>query len=97
MLCYLTAVFGLIGILLRSYPVAELIPLALGVAGFGVANEKRWGYRLGVVLAALNLLVDVYIFILGGFGIVFTLLFAIVLLGLFLHSQSREYERIWFH
>jgi hypothetical protein len=97
MLCYLTAVFGLIGLLLRAYPLAELVPLALGAAGFGVANEKRWGYRLGVVLAALNVLVDVYVFILGGFGIAFTLLFAVVLLGLFLHSQSREYERIWFH
>ena len=33
----------------------------------------------------------------GAIGIIFTLLFAVVLLVLFLHSQSREYERIWFH
>src|SRR5580698_8156041 len=64
MLCYLTAVFGLIGIVIGgAYPQAELIPLALGVAGFGVANEKRWGYRLGVVLAGLNVLIDVYVLI----------------------------------
>jgi len=25
------------------------------------------------------------------------MLFGIVLLALFLHSHSREYERIWFH
>ena len=98
MLCYLTAVFGLIGIIIGgAYPQAELIPLALGVAGFGVANEKRWGYRLGVVLAGLNVLIDVYVLVLGFFGIALTLLFAAVLLGLLLHSQSREYQKIWFH
>jgi hypothetical protein len=97
MLCYLTAVFGLIGIVLGAYPLAELVPLGLGAAGFGVANEKRWGYRLGVVLAGLNVLVDLYVLVIGGLAILLSLLFAVVLLGLFLHSQSREYERIWFH
>jgi hypothetical protein len=96
MLCYLTAVFGLIAIVLGTYPLAEIVPLALGVAGFGVANEKRWGYRLGVVLAALNVLIDIWVLFLGGFAILLTLLFAVVLLGLFLHSHSRQYERIWF-
>jgi hypothetical protein len=97
MLCYLTAVFGLIGLLLGAYPLAELVPLGLGAAGFGVANEKRWGYRLGVALAALDVLVDLYVLFIGAYAILLTLLFAVVLLGLFLHSQSREYERIWFH
>jgi hypothetical protein len=97
MLCYFTAAFALVYILLGSYPAAEIVPLALGVAGHGVANEKRWGYRLGVVLAGLNVLVDVYVLFLGATGILFTLLFAVVLLALFLHTQSREYERIWFH
>jgi hypothetical protein len=97
MLSYLTAVFGLIGLLLRAYPPADLVMFALGAAGYGVANEKRWGYRLGVVLAGLNVLFDLYLLVAGVVGIIFTLLFAVVLLGLFLHSQSREYERIWFH
>jgi hypothetical protein len=97
LLCYLTAVFGLIAVLRGIYPAAELVPLALGAAGYGVANEKRWGYRLGVVLAGLNVLVDLYIVARGGLGNVFTLLFGVVLVGLFLHTQSREYERIWFH
>jgi hypothetical protein len=96
MLCYLTAVFGLIGIVVGVPALAELIPLALGAAGFGVANEKRWGYRLGIVLAGLNVIVDLYLLVLGGIGIILTLLFAVVLLALLLHSQSREYERIWF-
>ena len=97
MLSYLTAVFGLIGLLRGAYPVAELVPLALGAAGYGVANEKRWGYRLGVAVAGLNLLTSLALVYYGGFWFVLTLLFAIVLLGLYLHTQSREYERIWFH
>ena len=97
MLCYLTAAFGLIWLILGIYPPAELVAVGLGVAGYGVANEKRWGYRLGVALAALNVLADLYILTLGGLGNIFTLLFGVVLLGLFLHTHSREYERIWFH
>jgi hypothetical protein len=96
MLCYLTAAFGLIWLVFGAYPQAELVPLALGVAGFGVANEKRWGYRVGVALAGLNVLVDLYILILGVLAVILTLLFAVVLLALFLNPQSREYERIWF-
>src|SRR5580692_10219014 len=96
MLCYLTAVFGVIALLVGG-GVIEIVPLALGAAGYGVANEKRWGYRLGVALAGLNVLIDLYVLVLGGYFIVLSLLFAVVLLALFLHTQSREYERIWFH
>jgi len=96
MLCYLTAVFALLAIVVGAYPLYEIVPLALGAAGLGVANEKRWGYRLAVALAALNVLEYLYLLVLGVFGFFFTLLFAVVLLGLLLHSQSREYERIWF-
>jgi len=95
-LCYITAAFGLLGILLGAYPVLEIVPLALGVAGYGVANEKRWGYRLGVVVAGLNVLSCLFLILVGAYGIVLNLLFAGVLLALLLHSQSREYERIWF-
>ena len=97
MLCYVLAAFGLLWILLGAYPLAEIVPLALGAAGYGVANEKRWGYRLGVVVASLNVLIYLYLLVLGFFAIVLNLLFAGVLLALFLHPQSREYERIWFH
>jgi hypothetical protein len=96
MLCYLTAVFGLIGLVLGAYPLAELVPLGLGAAGFGVANEKRWGYVLGIVLAGLDLLVDLLVLFLGAYGIVISLVFAGVLLALFLHPHSREYQKIWF-
>ena len=96
MLCYITAAFGVLWLLLGVYPLFEIIPLGLGVAGFGVANERRWAYGLGVALAALNILGYVGILALGAYSIVISLLFAVVLFVLLVHPQSREYQRIWF-
>ena len=96
MLCYLTAAFGLFAVLSGVSPIV-LIALSLGAAGYGVANEKRWGYWLGIVLTGLS--VFLYLLVLVQYKalfVVINLLFALVLLALFLHPQSREYERIWF-
>jgi hypothetical protein len=95
-LCYITAAFGILWILLGAYSLLGIIPLGLGVAGFGVANEWRWAYGLGIALAALNILGDVGILALGAYSILITLLFAVVLFALLVHPQSREYQRIWF-
>jgi energy-converting hydrogenase Eha subunit C len=97
MLSYLTAAFGVIGLIIRFYPLDDIVMMGLGVGGFGVANEKRWGYRLGVALAGLNVLLDLVVLVRGFIGIFLNLLFGVVLLALYLHAQSREYERIWFH
>lgn len=95
MLCYITAVFGLIGLVLGG--ALYLVPTLLGVGGFAVANERRWGYVLAAVLAVLNVLTGfVALVAYGGMGIL-NLLFAVVLAALLLHPQSREYQRIWFH
>jgi hypothetical protein len=94
MLCYITAAFGLLAILFSSF--VGVVPLALGAAGFGIANEKKWGYGLGVALAALVVLVDVVALLYGALAILINLLFAVVLFALLVHPQSREYKRIWF-
>ncbi|HML01239.1 MAG TPA: hypothetical protein VEJ21_05190 [Acidimicrobiales bacterium] len=95
MLCYITAAFGLISLLLGLG--LGLVPLLLAVGGYGVANEKRWGYWLAAVLAVLNLLTVLWLVFVGfSFSFVLSLLFAAVLVGLLLHPQSRHYERIWF-
>src|SRR5487761_667692 len=52
MLCYITAVFGLLT--LFALGLLSLLPLGLAFGAYGIANEKRWGYWLAVVLAALN-------------------------------------------
>jgi len=65
-------------------------------AGNGIANERKWGYWLGLALAFLPFGLR---FLLYGnpFGIsVINLMFEIALVALLLHPQSREYQRIWF-
>jgi len=95
MLCYITAAIGLISLLLRQ-PIG-LPPLLLGIGGYGVANEKRWGYWLATGLAVLNVLVVLWFMVFfHSFGPLLTLLFDVVLVALLLHPQSRHYQRIWF-
>jgi hypothetical protein len=88
-------VFGRLGPLLA---IAALVGCV--AAGFGIANEARWGYGLGVALAGLQVLL--YVVVAGGLtGLLGPLLisfaFAVALLALLVHPMSREYQRIWFH
>jgi hypothetical protein len=73
---------------------ANLIVIAGSLAaGFGIANERRWGYLVGIGTAVLPL--AWYLF--NGFTIdLIGLMFQIALLALLLHPQSRDYQRIWF-
>ena len=64
-------------------------------AAYGIANEQRWGYGLGVGVAGLALvlaLIGSMIFRRNIIG----LMFDVALLALLLHPQSRDYQRIWF-
>jgi hypothetical protein len=84
---------------------ASVIGLAFVAAGagaaYGIANEKRWGYYLGLAFTGLRVLF-LLIFLVDDFGLLVNLNFlisAVVPVGLFLllmHPQSREYQRIWF-
>lgn len=101
MLSYITAFFGILS-LVGGAAIFAIVPLVIGVAGFGVANEKKWGYGLGVGLSAFNviesaaLLFIVGISALGTLSVLLSLLFAVILFVLYIHPHSREYQRIWF-
>jgi len=105
MLSYLTAVIGILNLFRGAYVEFELLPLGLGVAAWAVANEKRWGYWLGVVLAVILVVQDATfaflvlkltnISMLLLFSIV-QLFFAVIVAVLYLHPYSRQYQRIWF-
>ena len=100
-LLYATALFTLV-FSLASGAVPGILLMAVvaaGVAaGLGVANEKRWGYWLGVVVAFLPFALRLWF---GGVdavlgGSLINLMFEVALVALLLHPQSREYQRIWF-
>jgi hypothetical protein len=100
-LLYANAVLGLLlGNVL--YVWGTLIGLgglvAFAAAGFGIANEKRWGYNLGIGVAGLEVLTLVRDCIGWGHSsdALISLMFAVALVALLLHPHSREYEKIWF-
>ena len=97
-LLYLTAVFGLVDMVrFHFFPLFSLAGVVGSVAaGYGIANERKWGYFLGVGIAFLPFALRIYYgqSILG--VDIITLLFEVALIALLLHPQSRDYQRIWF-
>lgn len=112
-LLYLNAVFGL---LLRSYsPFIELDRwigrgpatyavllsfIGMGVSAYGIANERKWGYRLGVVLTCAEVVLLLIAIgdltnLLRAENLI-TTLFTVARAALLLHPMSREYQRAWF-
>lgn len=67
-------------------------------AANGIANEKKWGYQLGLVVAFAPLVVAGIVLFEGGIGDVniIGLMFDIALVALLLHPMSVDYRRIWF-
>lgn len=100
-LLYADAAFAVFYLLFFGYSPLYALPIAAGgvAAGFGIANEKKWGYQLGVVMAFAPFLLrmvfgGVEAAILGS-GII-NLMFEVALVALLLHPQSRDYQKIWF-
>jgi uncharacterized membrane protein (DUF2068 family) len=102
MLFYISAVFGVLGGGLFS-PLGLAIVAGQAAAGFGIANEKRWGYWIGVAVAAIGLLP--FVFYIGNNGVgsilsitlLISLIFPVALFALLVHPQSRQYQRVWFN
>jgi hypothetical protein len=91
---YINAVLGLVtGYVLIGSGLGLILVLGPVAAGWGIANEKKWGYWLAVVLTAVMVAFLVSSFGLGG---IINLLFYVALLALLLHPQSREYRKTWF-
>ena len=102
MLMYFQGGFGLVfGVLGgRSLTVIGLL-ITVGklVAAYGIANEMRWAYRLGVAIAAVPLVLTLLLTVTNGLAWLWAdligLMFDIALLALLLHPQSRGYQRYW--
>jgi hypothetical protein len=100
-LLYFHAVLGVIFLSFLN-PLGFVIVAGSAMAGLGIANEYRWGWRLGVAISVLGLLPAVLSLMLNGASILFDLNFLIAIVFpvaqflLLVHPQSREHQRIWF-
>lgn len=88
---YINAALDLIGGLFTIIGIVLVVGQV--AAGIGIANEKKWGYWLGVTMVVLSLGQVILYF--GAISII-SLLFYGALLALLLHPQSRNYRRVWF-
>jgi hypothetical protein len=97
--CYIDAGFGLLfGLVATSIILYLITILGLAAGGFGIANEKKWGYGVAVVASVLQVLMLIAV---AGievleFPLILNLFFDGALVALLLHPESREYQRIWF-
>lgn len=73
------------------------------VAGaYGIANERRWGYLLGVLAASVGLLPFVLFALDDGLAellapsALLQMVFPVALFALLVHPMSRDYQKVWF-
>ena len=95
-LLYFNAIFTLIFAIGALGVLGLLLIAGSAAGGFGIANEQRWGYGLGIAMAFLPFAIRLMVGapLLG--GSIINLMFEVALVALLLHPQSRDYQRIWF-
>ena len=98
MLLYFHAAFLLFDLLrLGVFPLLYVIAVGGGiVAGYGIANEFKWGYGLGIAMAIYPFFLNWYYFGNPLSSNIINLMFEIALVVLLLHPMSRDYQRLWF-
>ena len=57
-------------------------------AGYGIAQDRNWGWYLGIAVSAIGVLLNL--------GNLLGLLFAIAQIALLVHPMSRSYTKTWF-
>jgi len=98
-LLYLHAGFLLFALLVNGTFPPLFVAIVVGgfAAGYGIANEFKWGYALGIGMAILPFALR---FFYSGNPLasadLLNLMFEIALVALLLHPLSRDYQRIWF-
>lgn len=99
-------VFGGTGVGVIENRLGQLVIVLLltfGAAGgaFGIANEQKWGYLLGIAAAIAPFVVRLLIWRRADLSEaiqwnLFGLVFDVAVLAALLHRQSGEYQRIYF-
>lgn len=93
----LAVLFGQIGSI-----IGVALVVAAVAAGYGIANERKWGYWVGLAVAVFGLYPYALVLLAGQLGLLFDvriligLAFAVAKFALLVHPQSRDYYKIWF-
>ena len=87
-LLYFDAAFTGLGAFLSGSMFLFGLAAGAGVAAWGIANDKRWAYYLGLAVSALGVLFNL--------GNILGLMFAVAQIARLLHPISREYQQVWF-
>lgn len=88
-LLYFDGAFGVLRLLLGGVSLFGLAIAGGAIAGgYGIANDRNWGYVVGVAVSAVGVLLSL--------GNIVGLIFAIAQLALLLHPMSRNYQKTWF-
>lgn len=88
-LLYIEAFFGVVSVLLGGFLLfGAVLAAGAAAAGYGIANDRNWGYYLGIAVSALGVLFNL--------GNMLGLIFAIAQIALLLHPMSRNYQKVWF-
>ena len=82
------------GIILSGLGFLLVVGSAAGA--YGIANERKWGYGLGVAMSFLPFILRLLAGQSLSGGSIINLMFEVALVALLLHTMSREYVRIWF-
>ncbi len=97
-LLYINAFFMLLGI--GSLGIFFLIMVGFVAGGFGISNEKKWGYVVGLIASGVQVLIWLFWVglssIMGNFSLLISFMFDVALFALLAHPMSRDYQRIWF-
>jgi hypothetical protein len=100
---YISAVFGALGF--GSFLPLLAVYLGMFAGAYGTANNKRWGYTLLAIcswLTALFLISLLLLAVLNGNALENILarlnntVFPTALAMAVVHTQSREYQKVWF-
>lgn len=96
-LLYIDAVFGVLFGRVTVFPIGTALVVGSAAAGLGIANERRWGWQLGVGVSAVGVLFAFLIFRATGLvGGGLSLLIAVAQFALLVHPQSRSHQKVWF-
>ena len=94
-LLYFDAVFGVLNLIMGGLgPIGIVLAASSAGAGYGIANDRKWGFYLGAVVSVISLLFLLLVF--GLLGNPISLMFSLAQLALLLHPMSRDYVKVWF-